>query len=50
MEFNVKKCKVLHVGHNNPGQEYWMEGERLAVTEEEVDVGITISKNLKPAV
>jgi len=49
MEFNVKKCKVLHVGHNNPGQEYWMEGERLAVTEEEVDVGITISKNLKPA-
>ena len=49
MMFNVKKCKVLHAGSNNPRQVYTMEGQALLVTEEEVDVGITTSRNLKPA-
>ncbi len=29
MKFNVKKCKVMHVGHNNPRQQYQMEGQLL---------------------
>ena len=49
MEFNVKKCKVLHAGHNNLRHIYLMEGQQLASTEEEVDVGVTTSRNLKPA-
>jgi hypothetical protein len=49
MQFNVKKCKVMHVGSNNPRQAYTMDGQALVETEEEVDVGVTASKNLKPA-
>jgi hypothetical protein len=49
MEFNVKKCKVMHLGHNNTAQEYFMNGERLECTEEERDIGVSVTKNLKPA-
>ena len=49
MEFNVKKCKVLHIGHNNPGHTYTMNGQQLGVTEEESDVGVVTTSNLKPA-
>jgi hypothetical protein len=31
MEFNVKKCKVMHVGHNNQRFQYTMGGEQLEV-------------------
>jgi hypothetical protein len=49
MEFNVKKCKVMHMGHNNMEQEYYMNGHKLEVTEEERDIGVLVTKNLKPA-
>jgi hypothetical protein len=49
MEFNVKKCKVMHLGHNNMSQDYYMNGHKLEVTEEERDIGVIVSKNLKPA-
>jgi hypothetical protein len=49
MEFNVKKCSVMHIGHNNTMQEYFMNGEQLGVTEEERDIGVMISRNLKPS-
>jgi hypothetical protein len=48
VEFNVKKCKVMHLG-NNTEQEYYMNGHKLEVTEEERDIGVIVSKNLKPA-
>jgi len=49
MQFNVSKCKVMHFGHNNVQQKYWMNGQELTVTEEEVDIGVKVTKNLKPA-
>ena len=49
MAFNVKKCKVMHFGHNNPGSIYTMNGLALEETKEEKDVGVTVSNNLKPA-
>jgi len=49
MQFNVKKCKVLHLGNNNRQMEYYMNGQKLEKTSEEVDVGVTISKNCKPS-
>jgi hypothetical protein len=49
MSFNEKKCKVMHVGRNNPNCDYYMNGVKLAVVEEEKDVGITVHKSLKPA-
>jgi ribonucleases P/MRP protein subunit RPP40 len=49
MEFNTKKCKVLHFGRQNPKYEYSMNGEILACVENERDIGIKITSNLKPS-
>jgi hypothetical protein len=49
MEFNVKKCPVLHIGRSNPGHTYTMGGQRLAVSMSERDVGVTICYMLKPS-
>jgi hypothetical protein len=42
MEFNIKKCKVVHVGFNNPGHTYTMNNQQLEVTEEERDIGAAV--------
>jgi hypothetical protein len=47
-EFNLDKCKIMHVGVNNPGY-YYMRGTKLGPTQEERDVGVTITRNLKPS-
>jgi ribonuclease P/MRP protein subunit RPP40 len=49
MEFNVKKCNVMHLGFNNPGQEYLMDGQVLEETTEERDIGVAMQRNLKPS-
>ena len=49
MEFNLVKCKIMHLGRNNPGYTYTMGGQKLTVVTEEKDIGITITNNLKPA-
>ena len=49
MEFNVKKCKVLHVGRNNKKFEYFMNGEKLDSLDSERDIGVIIDKSLKPS-
>ena len=48
MAFNIPKCKVMHVGRGNPGFEYQMNGHRLATTDQERDIGVTMTKNLRP--
>ena len=50
MLFNVKKCKVMHLGHNNPRQVYTMLGQALEKTQEERDVGVMVTSSLKPSV
>jgi len=47
ISFNISKCKIMHVGKNNPCYEYTMRGVNLRVTEEERDLGVVITKNLK---
>ena len=37
MEFNVDKCKVMHIGRANPKHSYNMGGTELTVTTEEKD-------------
>ena len=49
MKFNVDKCKIMHVGRNNPRYEYFMAGVKLREVEEEKDIGVTIHNSLKPA-
>ncbi len=48
MAFNVKKCKVMHIGVRNPGYEYFMGGTKLDTTKEERDIGVMVSSSLKP--
>ena len=49
MEFNVKKCKIIHIGHNNPHLAYTLNSQTLVEEERETDVGVIVSKNLKPS-
>ncbi len=46
MQFNLEKCKVMHIGRNNPEYEYHMNSTKLNNTDEEKDVGVWITKNL----
>ena len=48
MSFNVAKCKIMHVGTNNPKYKYHMKGQELLEVEEEKDIGVLIKSNLKP--
>jgi len=43
MLFNTSKCKVVHFGRS----EYFMNTQKLETVEEENDLGIIISHNLK---
>ena len=45
MSFNVLKCKVMHVGYNNPHYEYTMGGSKLAETKEERDLGVVMTSS-----
>ena len=46
MEFNVEKCKILHIGNNNPKHKYSMDEKELMETVEEKDLGILIDCKL----
>ena len=52
MTFNIEKCKVLHLGSNNPNHKYTIptSGEKvhtLEVTIDEKDLGVIIDNQLK---
>ena len=52
MTFNVAKCKVLHIGKDNPLFEYEMmdtnaNSHKLKTVESEKDLGVYIQNNLK---
>ena len=49
MFFNVNKCKVLHIGKRNVQDNYTMNGKQLAKVEQEIDLGVVISSDLKPS-
>jgi hypothetical protein len=48
MEFNIPKCKIMHVGRNNPGYKYSIDGQELSEVDEEKDIGVIVQRNLKP--
>ena len=49
MVFNVKKCKVLHIGHNDAYCDYSINNEGLQSVTEETGLGIIVSNDLKPS-
>jgi len=49
MEFNVAKCKTMHVGTGNIKHDYSMKGRHFDVVATERDLGVIISSKLKVA-
>jgi hypothetical protein len=49
MDFNVAKCKVMHLGFNNPCHSYSMNGQVLEESSVERDIGVEMMKSLKPS-
>jgi len=47
MQFNVSKCKVMHVGNKNPRHLYYMSSNGLKSVEVEKDLGIMITSDMK---
>ncbi|KAG1679355.1 Pleckstrin y domain-containing family M member 3 [Nymphon striatum] len=51
LKFNSSKCKVMHLGHKNPGYKYFMKDASgsivwLKETEEEKDLGVWVDNKL----
>ena len=46
MEFNVDKCKIMHLGKRNPKHTYKMDDSNLNETTEEKDLGVLIDCEL----
>ena len=47
LPFNTGKCKVLHLGHNNPCHQYKMNGSKLEKVDEEKDLGVIVDSEIK---
>ena len=47
MSFNVDRCSVMHIGHNNMKRNYNMSNQQLPTTDQQRDLGIIITKDLK---
>ena len=46
MQFNVTKCKRLHIGHKNLRHKYTMSDQELKNSTRERDLGIQIQEDL----
>ena len=49
MSFNTSKCKIIHVGRNNPNYDYTLNSEILQTSDTEKDIGFNIHSSLKPS-
>ena len=48
MRFNANKCKIMHIGFNNPRCTYTMNGIQIPETKEEKDLGVWMEISTKP--
>ena len=49
LRFNAKKCKKMHMGHNNTGASYHLNNIPLDDTNEEKDLGVVFTNDCKPS-
>ena len=48
LNISISKCSVLHIGGLNPNLTYCIDGVNLENCRSQIDLGVTISSNLKP--
>jgi len=49
MEFNIQKCKVIHIGHSISDYKYFMDNQYVQEVNDEKDLGIMIMNDWKSA-
>ena len=49
LRFNAKKCKKMHLGHNNTGASYQLNNTQLDETKEEKDLVVLFTQDCKPS-
>lgn len=49
LRFNAKKCKKMHLGHDNTGARYHLNNTLLDETTEEKDLGVVFGQDCKPS-
>ena len=47
MLFNLDKCKIMHLGYNNPNNTFLLGGHILETVDEERDLLVMILNDLK---
>ena len=47
LPFNATKCKVMHLGYNNPKHQYVLNNHTQEITTCEKDLGVHVDENLK---
>jgi Reverse transcriptase (RNA-dependent DNA polymerase)/Endonuclease-reverse transcriptase len=47
LTLNINKCNVLHIGKNNPRIPYTIDSTTIAAVNNQIDLGITVSHDLK---
>ena len=47
MLFNLDKCKVMHLGFNNPHVDHFTDAIQIQEVHEEKDLGVIVSDDLK---
>jgi len=47
MEFDVDECKVMRIGNSNKNSKYYMDKNELEKAQEEKDLGVLITNDLK---
>ena len=49
MPFNLDKCKVMHIGNKNVNSKYELLGKEIESCQQEKDLGVIITSDLKPS-
>ena len=49
LKFNGEKCKVMSFGARNPKHDYTLDGAKLTHSDQEKDLGVLVTTDLKPS-